>query len=134
MQQLGKLRQTALILSEDPTEFFYFKSLCDVYKRLTIKPDYPKHTNMKELDAKIIEGVAMGYNHIFGIIDMDNKDNDPERTQYKKLRANIPNQLISRRKVFIARSNFSKPIVVRNYSFYTISAILHAYIQNKTHC
>ena len=57
---MGKLRQTALILGEGPTEFFYFKSLCDVFKRLTIKPDYPKHTNIKELDAKIAEGVAMG--------------------------------------------------------------------------
>ena len=56
---MGKLRQTALILGEGPTEFFYFKSLCDVFKRLTIKPDYPKHTNIKELDAKIAEGVAL---------------------------------------------------------------------------
>ena len=71
---MGKLRQTALILGEGPTEFFYFKSLCDVFKRLTIKPDYPKHTNIKELDAKIAEGVAMGYSHIFCIIDMDTKD------------------------------------------------------------
>ena len=43
---MGKQRQTALILGEGPTEFFYFKSLCDVFKRLTIKPDYPKHTNI----------------------------------------------------------------------------------------
>ena len=84
---MGKLRQTALILGEGPTEFFYFKSLCDVFKRLTIKPDYPKHTNIKELDAKIAEGVAMGYNHIFCIIDMDTKDKEPERSQYKKLKA-----------------------------------------------
>ena len=55
---MGKLRQTALILGEGPTEFFYFKSLCDVFKRLTIKPNYPKHTNIKELDSKIAEAVA----------------------------------------------------------------------------
>ena len=84
---MGKLRQTALILGEGPTEFFYFKSLCDVFKRLTIKPDYPKHTNIKELDAKIAEGVAMGYSHIFCIIDMDTKDRNPERSQYQKLKA-----------------------------------------------
>ena len=83
---MGKLRQTALILGEGPTEFFYFKSLCDVFKRLTIKPDYPKHTNIKELDAKIAEGVAMGYSHIFCIIDMDTKDKEPERSQYQKLK------------------------------------------------
>ena len=84
---MGKLRQTALILGEGPTEFFYFKSLCDVFKRLTIKPDYPKHTNIKELEAKIAEGVTMGYSHIFCIIDMDTKDIEPERSQYQKLKA-----------------------------------------------
>lgn len=84
---MGKLRQTALILGEGPTEFFYFKSLCDVYKNLTIKPDYPKHTSIKELELKIEEGVAMGYNHIFCIIDMDTKNKEPERTQYTKLKA-----------------------------------------------
>ena len=51
---MGKLRQTALILGEGPTEFFYFKSLCDVFKRLTIKPDYPKHTNIKEIKRTTI--------------------------------------------------------------------------------
>lgn len=84
---MGKLRQTALILGEGPTEFFYFKSLCDVFKRLTIKPDYPKHTSIKELDLKIVEGVAMGYSHIFCIIDMDTKDVESERSQYQKLKA-----------------------------------------------
>ena len=84
---MGKLRPTALILGEGPTEFFYFKSLCDVFKRLTIKPDYPKHTNIKELEAKIAEGVTMGYSHIFCIIDMDTKDKEPERSQYQKLKA-----------------------------------------------
>ena len=84
---MGKLRQTALILGEGPTEFFYFKSLCDVFKRLTIKPDYPKHTSIKELESKIAEGIEMGYNHIFCIIDMDTKDVEPERTQYQRLKA-----------------------------------------------
>ena len=46
---MGKQRQTVLILGEGPTEFYYFKSLCDVYKHMTIKPDSPKHTNIKEL-------------------------------------------------------------------------------------
>ena len=87
MNNMGKLRQTALILGEGPTEFFYFKSLCDVYKNVTIKPDYPKHTNLKELEVKIEEGMTMGYSHIFCIIDMDTKDKEPERTQYLKLKA-----------------------------------------------
>ena len=84
---MGKQRQTALILGEGPTEFFYFKSLCDVFKRLTIKPDYPKHTNLRELEAKIEEGVVMGYSHIFCIIDMDTKEKEPEHSQYIRLKA-----------------------------------------------
>lgn len=84
---MGKLRQAALILGEGPTEFYYFKSLCDVYKNITIKPDYPKHTSIKELELKIEEGIALGYSHIFCVIDMDTKDTEPERTQYQNLRA-----------------------------------------------
>ena len=84
---MGKQRQTTLILGEGPTEFYYFKSLCDVYKHITIKPDYPKHTSIKELELKIEEGIAMGYSHIFCVIDMDTKDAEPERTQYAKLKA-----------------------------------------------
>lgn len=84
---MGKQRQTALILGEGPTEFFYFKSLADVYKNITIKPDYPKHTSIKELELKIEEGVTMGYDRIFCVIDMDTKDKEPERTQYAKLKA-----------------------------------------------
>lgn len=83
---MGKLRQATLILGEGPTEFFYFKSLCDVFKRLTIKPDYPKHTSIKELDLKIAGGMAMGYSHIFCVIDMDTKNIEPERSQYQKLK------------------------------------------------
>ena len=86
MIDMGQLRQTVLILGEGPTEFYYFKSLCDVFKRLTIKPDSPKHTNLTELEAKIKEGIALGYNHIFCVIDMDTKDKEPELSQYQKLK------------------------------------------------
>lgn len=86
MTDMGKQRNTALILGEGPTEFFYFKSLCDVFKGFTIKPDYPKHTNIKELEAKIVNGVEMGYNHIFCIIDMDTKNEEPEKSQYAQLK------------------------------------------------
>ena len=83
---MGKLRNTALILGEGPTEFYYFKSLCDVFKGLTIKPDYPKHTNLKELETKIAQGIELGFSHIFCVIDMDTKDKEPERTQYERLK------------------------------------------------
>lgn len=83
---MGKLRNTALILGEGPTEFYYFNSLRDRYKGLTIKPDYPKHTNIKNLETKIAEGVQMGFSHIFCIIDMDTKDKEPEKSQYARLK------------------------------------------------
>lgn len=95
---MGKLRQTALILGEGPTEFFYFKSLCDIFKSVTIKPDYPKHTSIKELEAKIADGVAMGYSHIFCIVDMDTKDVEPERSQYQKLKMKYAKPVVKPKK------------------------------------
>lgn len=83
---MGKQKNTILILGEGPTEFFYFKSLCDELNGLTIKPDYPKHTSLKELENKIDEGISLGYNHIFCVIDMDTKDREPERSQYARLK------------------------------------------------
>ena len=131
---MGKLRQTALILGEGPTEFFYFKSLCDVFKRLTIKPDYPKHTNIKELDAKIAEGVAMGYSHIFCIIDMDTKDKEPERSQYQKLKAKYAKPINKPRKASTAKSSSLRLTAAPNCSSFTISVIHHVHTRIKNHC
>lgn len=84
---MGKQRETALILGEGETEFYYFKSLGDLFKRLVIKPDHPTHTNLKELEAKIEGGIYEGFRHIFCVIDMDTKDKEPEHSQYAKLKA-----------------------------------------------
>lgn len=84
---MGQQKKTALILGEGDTEFFYFNSLRDVFRRIVIQPDYPKHTNMKELEQKISEGIHAGYDYIFCVIDMDTKDEEPERTQYARLKA-----------------------------------------------
>ena len=67
---MGKLKHSVLILGEGPTEFYYFNSLRDVVKGLTIKPDYPKHTSMKELEEKIDDGIKDGYDRIFCVIDI----------------------------------------------------------------
>ena len=103
---MGKLRQTALILGEGPTEFFYFKSLCDIFKSVTIKPHYPKHTSMKELEAKIADGVAMGYNHIFCIVDMDTRDVEPERSQYQKLKVKYAKPIAKPKKGIYCKVEF----------------------------
>ena len=77
-----------------------------MFKRLTIKPDYPKHTNLKELEAKIEEGIAMGYSHIFCIIDMDTKDKEPERTQYQRLKTKYSNPINKPRKGIYCKVEF----------------------------
>ena len=131
---MGKLRQRALILGEGPTEFFYFKSLCDVFKRLTIKPDYPKHTNIKELDVKIAEGVAMGYSHIFCIIDMDTKDKEPERSQYQKLKAKYAKPIDKPKKGIYCEVSFSRLTAAQNYSSSIISVTPLVHTRHKSHC
>ena len=83
---MGKLRESAMIIGEGITEFYYFQSLRDVYKQVVFKPDCPKHTSIEELKIKIREAVEKGYTYVFCIIDMDNKDKEPERTRYKKLK------------------------------------------------
>lgn len=103
---MGKLRETVLILGEGPTEFFYFKSLCDVFKHLTIKPDYPKHTSLKELESKIADGVEMSYNRIFCVIDMDTKDVEPERSQYQRLKAKYAKPIIKPKKGIFCKVEF----------------------------
>ena len=95
---MGRLHKTTLILGEGPTEFFYFKSLNDVLKGLTIKPDYPKHTSIKELELKITDGISMGYDYIFCVIDMDTKDEEPERTQYARLKKKYENPIVRPKK------------------------------------
>lgn len=95
---MGRLHKTTLILGEGPTEFFYFKSLNDVFKGLTIKPDYPKHTSIKELELKITDGISMGYDYIFCVIDMDTKDEEPEHTQYVRLKKKYENPIIKPKK------------------------------------
>lgn len=84
---MGKQRSTVLILGDGLTEFFYLQSLRDLFKRITIEPDYPKHTNMAELEQQIIQGINKGYDHIFCVIDMDTKEEESECTQYTKLKA-----------------------------------------------
>ena len=83
---MGNLKNKVLVLGEGPTEFYYFNSLREVLKGLTIKPDYPKNTSIKDLEEKILEGIVLGYSHIFCVIDMDTKDKEPELSRYARLK------------------------------------------------
>lgn len=90
---MGTLRKTTLILGEGPTEFYLFNSLCNRFKGITIKPGCPKHTNLKDLEKKIEEGVDMGYSQIFCVMDMDTKDNKIENDKYIKLKQKYANPI-----------------------------------------
>ncbi len=95
---MGNQRKTTLILGEGSTEIFYFMSLRDQFKGLTIKPDYPKHTNIKDLEAKIINGINSGYDNIYCVIDMDTKDQEHEHSLYEKLKRKYKNPIVKRKK------------------------------------
>ncbi len=76
---MPKIRQqTAVIIGEGPTEFYYLNSLKDEFRQLqNIKPDTPKNTSLRELERSIESAISMGYDRIFCLIDMDNKKKDP---------------------------------------------------------
>ena len=82
----GKLNTTTLILGEGITEWYYIKSLQDVFKGLNFKPDYPKLTNLQELEIKIEKGISTGYDRIFCLIDMDNKSEGDGKIEYENFK------------------------------------------------
>ena len=91
-----------------------------MFKRLTIKPDYPKHTNIKELDAKISEAVVMGYSHILCNIDMDTKGKEPQCSQYQNLKAKYAKPIDKLKKGISVRSSSLRHTAAQNCSSSTI--------------
>lgn len=120
---MGKLKHSVLVLGEGPTEFYYFNSLRDVFRGMTIKPDYPKHTSMKELEEKIEKGIADGYDRVFCVIDMDTKDEEPERSQYMRLKKKYANPVNKPKKGVYCEVRFLRRTVVPNSFSCTISVI-----------
>ncbi len=82
----------------------------------------------------IAEGVAMGYSHIFCIIDMDTKDKEPERSQYQKLKAKYAKPINKPRKASTAKSSSLRLTAAPNCSSFTISATPHVHTTNMSHC
>lgn len=82
-------RNTTIIIGEGPTEFYYLNSLKDEFRELqNIKPDTPKNTSLRELERSIESAIAIGYDRIFCIIDMDTKKKDEtSRKDYAKLKS-----------------------------------------------
>lgn len=93
---MANLKNKILILGEGITEFYFIQSLKDIYRGIDINPQIPKHTSMKELGKKIEQAIKT-YTHIFCMIDMDTKANNP---QENKLYRNL-------------KQKYSKPIKVK---------------------
>ena len=89
---MGNVRQTTLILGEGITEFFFLNSLKDDYSELkSVKPDYPKNTNLEELEIEI-EKAIRDFDRVFCIIDMDNKQEGKEKQRYIDLKMKYHNK------------------------------------------
>lgn len=89
---MAGIRQTTLILGEGITEFFFLNSLRDDYPELkNVKPDYPKHTSLEELEQEISKAVR-DYNRVFCIIDMDNKKEGGDLQKYLELKTRYHNK------------------------------------------
>lgn len=83
---MGNIQQTTLVLGEGITEFYFLNSLKDDYKILkSIKPDYPKNSNLEELECEI-EKAIRDYQRVFCVIDMDNKKEGEEHRKYMELK------------------------------------------------
>lgn len=95
---MGTLKNKVAIIGEGPTEYYYIQSLADLFKGITIKPDYPKHTSMWELSKKISTSVEEGYRYVFCVVDMDNKGVESEMKLYKKLKEKYRNPVIKKNK------------------------------------
>lgn len=131
---MGKLKHSVLILGEGPTEFYYFNSLRDIVKGLTVKPDYPKHTSIKELEEKIENGITDGYDRIFCVIDMDTKDVEPEHAQYARLKKKYAKPVNKPKKGIYCEVHFLRHTAARNCSFCTISVIRHVCTTTSRNC
>lgn len=94
---MNKTRNTIIVLGEGPTETFYVSSLQDRFRGLQISPKIPKHSSLKELENKIAE-LQSDYEYILCLIDMDNKQREPEHSQYLNLRKKYAAPVVNKKK------------------------------------
>ena len=75
------MKETFIIIGEGPTEYFFLNSLKDEFRSMqNISPQYPKHTSMAELELIIKNAIEQGYNHIYCMIDLDNKKEGKDKS------------------------------------------------------
>lgn len=93
-------RNTTIIIGEGPTEFYYLNSLKDEFRELqSIKPDTPNNTSLRELERSIESAIAVGYDRIFCLIDMDTKKKDAtSRREYAKFKSKYHGKKVTNQK------------------------------------
>lgn len=95
-REIGKrklLNENAIaVIGEGITEQYYLQSIKHLAK-VQITPKLPKHsTGDKFLEDEIKKCIADGYSIIYCLIDMDNKKNGSEKTEYLKLKNTYHNK------------------------------------------
>lgn len=93
------MKETFIIIGEGPTEYFFLNSLKDEFRSMqNISPQYPKHTSMAELELIIKNAIEQGYNHIYCMIDLDNKKEGKDKADYVNLKKRFHGKHISKPK------------------------------------
>lgn len=83
-----KLRKSVAIVGEGHTEFFYFNDYrITERKNIKIKPELPKHTDIRSI-VKTARGlIEHGYDHVYCVFDLDRiLSNEKENEEYSKLK------------------------------------------------
>ncbi|MDE6065695.1 MAG: RloB family protein [Duncaniella sp.] len=115
---MKKQKTKIAVIGEGPTEFYYIQSLVDIFRGISIKPDYPKHTSMRELARKISECIDEGYSYVFCIIDMDNKNVATEMSLYQALKKKYENPVSNKRKGIHCEVKFYETHLCTELFFY----------------
>lgn len=93
------MKETFIIIGEGPTEYFFLNSLKDEFRSMqNISPQYPKYTSMAELELIIKNAIEQGYNHIYCMIDLDNKKEGKDKSDYVNLKKRFHCKHISKPK------------------------------------
>ena len=93
------MKETFIIIGEGPTEYFFLNSLKDEFRSMqNISPQYPKQTSMAELELIIKNAIEQGYNHIYCMIDLDNKKEGKDKSDYVNLKKRFHGKHISKPK------------------------------------
>ena len=62
----------------------------DTYRQLNIRPTYPKHSSgLDYLEQEIDKAIEAGYSQIICVVDMDNKKEGKEKSEYERFKKRL---------------------------------------------